>query len=314
MYHKKFDKEILLKIKELYRYDNWHAVLAILYDYLIIIFSIFLSEQSYWFLPLTILLIGSRQRALATILHEASHSALTKNKKFGQILGTYFSGYLIFQSWNSYCVSHVKNHHPKLGTDSDPDYKYYKDSGIFQTYSRIEFLWRFCVSQILCLKLFRNFKYLIKNRLFSDITGTELFKLLLSQLILFVIGTYFVGYKFYVIYWLLPYLTAFQMITWFIELSEHYPMIQTAKNNLEVSRNRFSHAIEHFFTGIHGENYHLIHHLFPAIPFWNLEKAHKILMKDFDYQEVNKDFGGIFFSKNNNAPMWKVLWSKYEAA
>ncbi|HFC8141078.1 TPA: fatty acid desaturase [Neisseria meningitidis] len=115
MYHKKFDKEILLKIKELYRYDNWHAVLAILYDYLIIIFSIFLSEQSYWFLPLTILLIGSRQRALATILHEASHSALTKNKKFGQILGTYFSGYLIFQSWNSYCVSHVKNHHPKLG-------------------------------------------------------------------------------------------------------------------------------------------------------------------------------------------------------
>jgi len=41
MYHKKFDKEILLKIKELYRYDNWHAVLAILYDYLIIIFLYF---------------------------------------------------------------------------------------------------------------------------------------------------------------------------------------------------------------------------------------------------------------------------------
>lgn len=48
MYHKKFDKEILLKIKELYRYDNWHAVLAILYDYLIIIFSIFLSEQYFY--------------------------------------------------------------------------------------------------------------------------------------------------------------------------------------------------------------------------------------------------------------------------
>lgn len=91
-------------------------------------------------------------------------------------------------------------------------------------------------------------------------------------------------------------------------------MIQTAKNNLRASRNRFSHAIEHFFTGIHGESYHLIHHLFPAIPFWNLEKAHKILMKDFDYREVNKNFGGIFFSKNKNASMWKELWSKYEAS
>ena len=37
-------------------------------------------------------------------------------------------------------------------------------------------------------------------------------------------------------------------------------------------------------------------------------------IKAFDYQEVNKDFGGIFFSKNNNVTMWKVLWSKYEAA
>lgn len=113
MEHKKFDKEILQEIKTLYVYDDWHGIVAIIYDYLMIIFAILLSEFSYWFLPLTVLLIGSRQRALATVLHEASHSALTKNQKLGKILGTYFSGYLIFQSWDSYSLSHVKNHHPK---------------------------------------------------------------------------------------------------------------------------------------------------------------------------------------------------------
>lgn len=114
MEYKKFDKEILKKIKTLYTYNNFYGVFALIYDYSIIIFAILLSEFSYWFLPLSILLIGSRQRALATVLHEASHSALTANKKLGQILGTYFSGYLIFQSWDSYYLSHVKNHHPSM--------------------------------------------------------------------------------------------------------------------------------------------------------------------------------------------------------
>ena len=139
MHHKKFDKEILQNIKKLYRYDNWHAVVAIFYDYLIIILAIFLSEQTYWFMPLSMLLIGSRQRALATILHEASHFALTKNKRLGKLLGTYFSGYLIFQNWQSYTTSHIKNHHPKLGSDSDPDYQYYKESGVFNQCSRLHF-------------------------------------------------------------------------------------------------------------------------------------------------------------------------------
>lgn len=113
MQHKKFDREILKQIKPLYVYDNWHAPIALGMDFALIVFAVALSEYSYWFLPLTLLIIGSRQRALATMLHKASHSASAKNKNFGKILGTYFSGYLIFQSWDGYTQSHVKNHHPK---------------------------------------------------------------------------------------------------------------------------------------------------------------------------------------------------------
>ncbi|WP_431834907.1 fatty acid desaturase [Gallibacterium anatis] len=82
------------------------------------------------------MLIGSRQRALATILHEASHGSLTKNKNLSKILGTYFSGYLIFQSWSSYKQSHIKNHHLKLGSDLDPDYTFYCKMGVFEKYNK----------------------------------------------------------------------------------------------------------------------------------------------------------------------------------
>lgn len=310
MKYKKFDSEILSEIKKLYVYDNWHAVFALLLDYSLIIFAIYIYHFSYYLLPISLLIIGSRQRALATILHEASHSALTKNKKIGKFLGTYFSGYLIFQSWDSYYISHVKNHHPKLGSNEDPDYQYYLATGIFQEQTKTQFFWKFLFSHFLCLKILESLKYLLLNRLIISTSKVELVKIGIVQIILFTIMSRFIGAEGYFLFWLLPYLTTFQMITWF-ELSEHYPMIKNAEINLASSRNRFSHPIEQFFTGMHAENYHLIHHLFPAIPFWNLKKAHEILLKDEEYRIINEKFGGIFFSKNKNDSMWRVLWKNF---
>jgi fatty acid desaturase len=89
------------------------------------------------------------------------------------------------------------------------------------------------------------------------------------------VGSYFVGWYFFFMYWAIPYLTTFQIITWFIELSEHYPLVCTAKTDLYATRNRFSHPVEAFFTSVHGENFHLIHHLFPGIPFWKADSKVK---------------------------------------
>ena len=88
-------------------------------------------------------------------------------------------------------------------------------------------------------------------------------------------------------------------------------MILDTFKNLEASRNRFSHWLEHFFMFMRSENYHLVHHLFPAIPFWNLSKAHPILMNNPEYCSINQNFGGIFISSNNNNSMWKNLWEEH---
>ncbi|MDF7675387.1 guanitoxin biosynthesis L-arginine gamma (S) hydroxylase [Neisseriaceae bacterium ESL0693] len=308
MKSKKFDREILQQVKKLYVYDNWHALFALGSDYLLCILAIYMTEVCWWLFPLTCLIIGSRQRALATILHEASHSSLTRNKTIGKIYGTLFSGYLIFQSWDSYYKSHVKYHHPKLATTLDPDFQYYKEAKIDHKIDEKDFYWRFLWSHLLCTHVFKSFKYLIQHRLLSAPNKMEIIQILIIQGVIFGLFSGFVGWYGYVLYWLVPYLTTFQIFTWFIELSEHYPMIGWATNNLECSRNRFSHPIEHFFTSIHGENYHLVHHLFPAIPYWRLSQAHQILLKDKEYAHINAGFGGIFLSANHNKPMWRGLW------
>lgn len=306
----RFSKEIKDQIKTLYRYDNYHGPLALMQNLFWISLAIYLGESSPWLIPLAILLIGSRQRALATLLHEAAHGALCRSKRLEKFLGTWCSGYLVFQAWDSYKRSHTLDHHHKLGdADRDPDYQYYRQSGVFEASSSFRFALMHLVRPMLFLGAPGSLKYLLVNRLIRSPRKGELLSLLACHAMLAVCLTLVLGAKGYLLYWLLPYLTTFQALTWFIELAEHYPMIAQAKVDLQATRNRFSHPIEHFFTAMHGENFHLIHHLFPAIPYWNLKKAHRILLGDPAYATTNAGFGGIFISSNFAPSMWDGILS-----
>lgn len=311
----RFSKEIKDQIKKLYLYDNYHGPFALLQNLFWIILAIYLGESSPWLLPLSILLIGSRQRALATLLHEAAHGALCRSKRLEKFLGTWCSGYLIFQGWASYKRSHTLDHHHKLGDpERDPDYQYYRQSGVFEARSTFRFALAHLIKPLLFLGAPESLRYLLVNRLIRSPSKRELLAVLVCQGVLAVCLTLPFGAKGYLLYWLLPYLTAFQALTWFIELAEHYPMIAEAKSDLQATRNRFSHPIEHFFTAMHGEHFHLIHHLFPAIPYWNLKKAHRILLCDAAYATTNAGFGGIFISSNFAPSMWADILSNDQAA
>jgi len=291
-----FEKDIKLLIKR----DNWHGWLALIEDYLVIGFAIFISLYiSLFLLPLSILLIGSRQRALATILHEASHHAFTENKTLNYIMGTFLSGYLIFQTMGSYKTSHVHNHHGKFGDkEKDPDYKYAIDNGLYDTEDISNNYKHNIVYPLFLSKLPSYLKSLIQERLGHNESRKEALIFMGYWVSILAIFFYTDTLGYFLLFWILPYITSFNIIGWYIELSEHYPLM---KNNdpLEMTRNRHSHPIEHFLTGMHNENYHLIHHLFPSIPFWNLPKAHAILMQDEAYRKIDDEAGGILLSKEN---------------
>jgi len=138
--------------------------------------AIYLGEVNLWFLPLSILLVSSRQRALATILHEATHGALCNNKKLEKIIGTWCAGYTIFQTWGSYKLSHTLEHHHKLeDTNYDPNFKYYQESGVFNESSPLKFIFKYLISPIFFLSIFRSLKYLLINRLIRCNDKKELF-------------------------------------------------------------------------------------------------------------------------------------------
>lgn len=306
-----FSKDIKNELKPLHQSNNYRGILGLIYDYAIIFFSIYLGSIFPLFYPISVLIIGSRQRALATLLHDASHLCLAKNKKLNYILGTYFSGYLIGQEFNVYQKSHVNGHHRHLGDPKrDPDYQYHIEAGLYSLTNQKQFLKRYVLKPLFLLNIISYAFYVFKNRMLQfKKYPIQYFVMTIYWICILSLLYYFGFLNYFVFYWMIPYFTSFMVIGWFIELAEHYPLVLNNNKALYMTRNRFSHWIESFFFSIHAENYHLTHHLQASIPYWNIRKAHEIMMKDKNYRELNLRMGGIFISSNSNPPLIRDLLS-----
>jgi fatty acid desaturase len=308
----KFDTSIQKEIKKLSKLDNLHCIQALLEDYFFIFISIFVTYSiSWYFYPLAVLIIGARQRALATLLHEAAHSTLAKNKYLNFAIGSFFSGYLILQTFTGYKKSHVDYHHKHFGNPLlDPDYYFHISEGLYNPRNSSSFINKYIIMPLLLAKVPNYLYVLIKDRLSIKTTKLET---ILMLTYLFVIAMFFwvLNWEHLIIlFWLIPYLTTFQIIGWFIELSEHYPLVGNNNIDIYMTRNRKSHWLEAFFLSIHNENYHLDHHLNPNTPFWSLPKAHQIRLQDTNYANINVLTGGIFISSNKSPSLIQNLIAK----
>ncbi|EKO3572980.1 fatty acid desaturase family protein [Vibrio navarrensis] len=308
-----FSKEINKELELLSKSNNYRGMIGLAKDYIEITVAIAISIyfDNFLIYILSIVFIGSRQRALATILHDSAHRVLCKNSNLNDILGKYFSGYLIFQSFTAYVKSHVMNHHNFLGVKGkDPDYEMYIRSGVYDAINKKEFIFRHLVAPFFLSKSPLFVYYLFKER-FGNLNERESINIILYWFVILLVSYYFSMLDIVVMYWFIPLFTTFPMIGWFIELSEHYPIIES-EHELYKTWNRFGNKLEGFLTGMHNENYHLTHHLRADIPYWNIDKAHKIMMNDPEYNKVNQSFGGIISSSNrNNKSIIKHILSKY---
>ena len=309
-----FSDEINNKLEKLAILNDYRWAIAVATDFIIItvVVAASIHIDNFFIYILSIVIIGSRQRALATILHDAAHRVLCENIVLNDFIGRYLSGYLIFQSFDNYVRSHVISHHNSLGNPKkDPDYQFYLQSGLFDNDSKTKFIIKHLIAPFFLSKSIPFIKYIIKNRLGKPFEKS-FYKIVIYWVFMVSLAIYFEYIDILFAYWIIPLLTTFPMLSWFIEMSEHYPMI-LEKDELYQTRNRFSSSLETFFTGIHGENFHLTHHLMPNIPFYNIKKAHLIMMEDKEYRKVNLKMGGIFFSQKNYKSMWKdILLSDFK--
>jgi len=309
------------RIKKLYKYSDFRPILGLLYDYMMISISALISlEISFLFYPISIILIASRQRALASLFHDAAHGTLFASKFLNIWAGRMFCGWLIFQSFDAYKTSHVKLHHKQIGdVKKDPDYIHMKNSGVYTESNKIRFLFRYFILPAVGSMSKSYINLLINDRFIKgfhkqnnnkiDLMGILTFHFFASAIFIYTEIIYII-----VLFWWIPLLIVHPAIGWWIELSEHFPMMEKTNNErIFYSRNRYPSKLEKFILSIHNDNYHLTHHLFPGIPYWNLGKATSILREDPEFYKWDSKWGGIFTSsKPHQCSLIKYVWKEHD--
>jgi fatty acid desaturase len=306
----RFGEDVNARMKALNHSDNWHAGLAWLTDVAWMAICVWACVAvTWWLYPLAVLVIGARQRGLSTILHDCAHGVGAADRRLQMVIGTVLTAYPIFQQHYAYKISHVFTHHPRLGNpQGDPDLRFFIEQKAYETSSPRTYIRRVVLMPLLGTQTWAYLKYLVRNRYqmlkggkaqdapvvprrkrVLDRGGFWLFWLVVAA------TSWAQGWwPELLLFWLVPYLTSFQILGWYIELSEHTPLVRDANVDLYMTRNRKSRGWEKFLTGIHNDNYHLEHHLDPRTPFWNLGRAREIRLADPAYAAVDAVLGGLF--------------------
>ena len=276
------------ELKPLYKTKPLIHISAIIFNWILIAATIILTLklESIAFYFLAVIIIGARMHALAILMHDASHFRFLRNKFWNDMVTNVTIMYPIFTSIEVYRNNHLK-HHRHLNTDHDPDWVAKLGNRHFTfPKTRSEFLltlfsyfilYQGFMDALWFLRRFGGVKQAGKvsqNR--KIIKGT-------FYLLLFAALTFFGAWKAYLLLWVVPYFSTFFMYQYIRSVAEHFGDL-AYEDDLSSSRTTKANFIEKFFIAPHNVGYHLEHHLYPGVPYYNLPKLHAILMANPSYE------------------------------
>ncbi len=283
---KKLPPEILAPLTRL---SSLRSSLAVLYTFglLALIIAAAIANWSWWVAPIAIVLIAPLQHGLFILAHEAAHYRLYANRRLNDLMGR-FIGMTGGVSMCSYRVIH-RLHHNYLYQPQDPDI------ALHGGYPRgKKYLIKKLLKDLTGQTAFKNYAYFFGSPAINLETSVAQRPLddtapklriaalqdrwivvafhVLTPIIMFALGW---GW-YYIVLWVIPLLTLLQAILRLRAICEH-GAVTDFSSPLTAARTNIANLWQRFFIFPHHVNYHLAHHLYPAVPHYNLPKLHNAL-------------------------------------
>lgn len=240
------------------------------------------------------LFMARHQLALAILMHEGSHRRLFDSVRWNDLICQWGCGAPLFFSLYSYQKLHAKHHREPLASD-DPDLSLIGGYPI-PGRSLARKLMRDALG-ISYFKFIRYFIYMARRKAGTEKADADKAKqgkslaqshggckMSLQGVIVFMLSMNLLLFGalllsghgwFYLFFWLLPMMTFLQVLLRIRGIAEHagYASNPDQRQNARTVVN----PVQTFIFAPHNVNYHIEHHLYPAVPFYNLPRVHSLL-------------------------------------
>lgn len=274
-----------LRNKSLARYLVYITV-----DWLLIACSIYIFVLEPYLLPASIIIIGNRQRALGNILHDFSHGGFKENHKMIDLLANILLALPAMSTISLYRKAHLGHHVFAGDPEKDPDYIniFDADQSFWRIYLELLISMNFWVSSV--------FGFTLKNQ------RCFLFVFTWWAVVLSISAVSFGPYttiSFFAL-WFVSRATTFHAITILREMADHVGKV--GNGIFSYTRNSPTASIWNIVIHPHSNGIHLLHHLLPDVPFYNLKKIHERLLQWSLYAENEHcdQYFRYFFNNQNN--------------
>lgn len=218
---------------------------------------------------LAVVCIASRQHGLLVLMHEAAHGHLSKDKKWNDRLSNWAAAWPLGVETHRYREHHWK-HHEYTNSDYDPDW----------ARKRANPRWHFPQPKKKFFKSFLPYFAAVGAVEMSAVAWMfgrpvawipRLVHLALCLAPFAATGTLSIVF----LYWLVPWATALPLLMKVRSVVEHLGLPD--EHELNGTRNILASPLEAYFFGPHGNALHLIHHLYPHVPWHKLAAMRQIL-------------------------------------
>lgn len=280
------------QIKQLHRdRDNWHALLFLALDWLVVAVA---AAATLWsaFHPAVylaaVVVIGSRQRALRSLLHEASHHKLLLNKRANLWVGRLLVAFPLLEGVSGYLCAHCEHHRHLWDTQLDPKRRQYASLGIIRPRDPLRFTLRHLLRPLTLVHVPYNVLAALAGR---DENRRETW-IRLTYLAAVTGAAFATGWAAELaLLWLVPYATTYQVFRYWSDIADHAGL--ELADPWQSTRSWTAPWLLRQLIAPHNANWHLGHHLYPSVPQHQLPRLDRILSAVPEYRRGHHCHGFV---------------------
>jgi fatty acid desaturase len=286
------------EVRDLSAISGWETVKALVFDWglIAVAFALVIAFPNPVVFLVSLVLVARQQLALAIMMHDAAHKRLFTDPKLNDTAGQFLCAAPLLFSMYSYRTLHLRHHKEPL-TEEDPDLSLIGGYPISK-----KSLYRKLLRDATGISYFKFIKYFIhmaskqkkrsagpdgevKRNSDNPPLAKIVFSIVLMNSMMLAVLT-MIGHPWlYLTLWLVPAITALQVLLRVRGIAEHAGYTAT-KNQMLCSRTVMPSWQTELFAP-HSVNYHIEHHVYPSIPHYNLVKAHKMMRERGILPEAN---------------------------